>query len=362
MKIECIQEKLMSAVSTVEKIAGKNASLPILSSIVLETNNSNLVLKSTNLDLGIEITIPARIEEEGSVAVSGSILSNFLNGVQGEKIKIETKDSNLKISTSKNTTTIKAVSIEDFPMIPKVKGDNFEVDGGQFVKGLKSVWYSASTSGVKPELSSVYVFCEDGYVVFVATDSFRLAEKKIKIKKSKDFGSILIPFKNIPEIIRVIERAEGDITITLSKNQLACEFDGTYLVSRVIDGVFPDYRQIIPKNETTNIVVLKQDLVQALKISNIFSDKFNQAHIKVDKSLFEITTKNNDIGETSNILEAVVEGEPIEVNFNQKYITDCFQSIETDSITLSFNGANKPVVMKSVPDTSFLYIVMPMNR
>ncbi len=125
MKIECIQEKLMNAVSTVEKIAGKNASLPILSSIVLEANNSNLVLKSTNLDLGIEITIPARIEEEGSLAVSGSILSNFLNGVQGENIKIETKDSNLKISTSKNTTTIKALSIDDFPMIPKVKGYSF---------------------------------------------------------------------------------------------------------------------------------------------------------------------------------------------------------------------------------------------
>lgn len=362
MKIECIQEKLMSAVSTVEKIAGKNASLPILSNIVLETNNSHLVLKSTNLDLGIEVTIPARVEEEGSVAVSGSVLSTFLNGVQGEKIKIESKDTNLKISTSKNNTTIKAVAIDDFPVIPRVKGDSFEVDGGQFVKGLKSVWYSASTSGVKPELSSVYIFCEDGYVVFVATDSFRLAEKKIKVKKSKDFGAILIPFKNIPEIIRVIEKAESDITITLSKNQLACEFEGVYLVSRVIDGIFPDYRQIIPKNETTNIVVLKQDLVQALKISNIFSDKFNQAHIRIDKTLFEITTKNNDIGETANTLEAVIEGDPLEVNFNQKYITDCFQSIETDSVTLSFNGVNKPVVIKSVPDTSFLYIVMPMNR
>lgn len=362
MKIECLQEKLIEAVSTVEKITGKNVSLPILSSIVIEAGKNNLTLKSTNLDLGIEVIVPARIDEAGAVAVSGTILSTFLSGVSGEKIKMELKDSNLKISTSKNNTTIKVLPVDDFPVIPRVEGDTFDLDGKQFIKGLKSVWYSASTSGVKPELSSVYVYCEEGYVVFAATDSFRLAEKKIKIKKSKDFGSILIPFKNVSEIVRVVEKAEGDVKVTLSKNQISCEFENTYLVSRVIDGVFPDYRQIIPKESKTSVVVLKQDLLQALKISNIFSDKFNQVHIKVDATVFEITTKNNDIGDTANQIESVVEGEPIEVNFNQKYITDCFQSIESDSLSLTFNGANKPVVIRSVPDTSFIYIVMPMNR
>lgn len=362
MKIECIQEKLIEAVGTVEKITGKNASLPVLSSIVLEASDTGLLLKTTNLDMGIEVNIPARVDEKGSVAVSGSILVAFLGGVAGEKIKMELKDQNLKVSTSKNTTTIKALPVDDFPVIPRVEGESFEVDAKQFIKGLKSVWYSASTSGVKPELSSVYVYCEEGYVVFVATDSFRLAEKKIKIKKSKDFGSILIPFKNVSEIVRVLEKAEGDVQITLSKNQLSCVFEGVYFVSRVVDGVFPDYRQIIPKGEKTAVTVLKQDLLQALKISNIFSDKFNQVHIKVEPSLFEITTKNNDIGDTSNSVDSVVEGDPIEINFNHKYITDCFQSIETDSLTLAFNGSNRPVVIRSVPDTSFLYLVMPMNR
>lgn len=362
MKIECLQENLIDAVNVVEKITGKNASLPILSSIVIEANQNSLVLKSTNLDMGIEMVVPARIDEPGSVAVSGSVLSNFLSGVSGEKIKMEVKDSNLKISTSKNNTTIKVLPVDDFPVIPRVQGDSFTLDGKQFVKGLKSVWYSASTSGVKPELSSVYIYCEEGYVVFAATDSFRLAEKKVKIKKSKDFGSILVPFKNVSEIVRVIEKADSDVQITLSKNQISCEFESVYLVSRVIDGVFPDYRQIIPKESKTTIVVLKQDLIQALKISNIFSDKFNQVHIRIEPTVFEITTKNNDIGDTSNQVEAVVEGEPIEVNFNQKYITDCFQSIESDSLSLTFNGANKPVVIRSIPDTSFVYIVMPMNR
>jgi DNA polymerase-3 subunit beta len=148
MKIECIQEKLMGAVSTVEKITGKNVSLPILSSIVLEATDAQLMLKATNLDLGIEILLPARIEEKGSVAVSGSILSTFLNGVAGEKIKMELKDQNLKISTSKTNTTIKVLPVDDFPVIPRVQGDSFELDAQQFIKGLKSVWYAASTSGV----------------------------------------------------------------------------------------------------------------------------------------------------------------------------------------------------------------------
>lgn len=362
MKIECLQEKLIKAVTTVEKISTKNASLPILSSLVIETNEAGILLKSTNLDLGVEFIVPAKIEEKGSVAVSASVLLNFLGGLEGEKIKMEVKDSNLKISTSKNNTTIKALPVDDFPMIPKVVGESFDIDGKQFVKGLKSVWYSAATSGIKPELSSVYIYCEDGYVVFVATDSFRLAEKKIKIRKSKDFGNILIPVKNIPEIIRIIENSEGDVTITLSKNQISCSFENVYLVSRVVDGIFPDYKQIVPKDEKTSVVVLKQDLVKALKISNIFSDKFNQIHIKIEQKNFEITTKNNDIGDTLNQIEAVVEGESIEVNFNQKYITDCFQSVDSDSLTLSFSGANRPLVIRSVPDTAFMYIVMPMNR
>lgn len=367
MKIECSQDKLKRAVSLTEKIAGKHMTLPVLSCLLLDSSDNLLTVKSTNIDLGIEIVVPAKVEESGSIAVPAQILNSFISGLvdDNKNIRLATDQNNLKVLTSRSSGTIKTIPSEDFPSIPRISNENnFTINASDFAKGLKSVWYSSSISSIKPELSSVCIYCDGEYVVFVATDSFRLAEKKIKLKKSKDFGQILIPFKNISEIIKVLEEINDDIEVCLDKNQISFNYNGIYLVSRVVDGVFPDYKQIIPKTSTTEVTILKQDLVNSLKLSNIFSDKFNQVNFKVnpnDKSC-EIKTKNNDIGENVSILESVISGEPVEINFNYKYIIDCFQSIDSDSVTLYFNGLNRPMIIVPVSDTSFRYLVMPMNR
>ncbi len=367
MRIECSQEKIKEAVGISRYIVGKNMTLPVLSCFLIETNkNNSLIIISTNLDLGIEIEIPAKIEESGSVAIPGQVFSSFIDSTSDNEksIKIEENQGNIKVITSKNSGIIKTLSTEDFPNIPRIESDNkFTLSASDFVKGLKSTWYSSSISSIKPELSSVYIYCEDEFVIFVATDSFRLAEKKIKMRKSKDFGQILLPYKNITEIIRVLEKVSGDVEVQLEKNQISFTYNGIYLTSRVIDGVFPDYKQIIPKQSLTDITVLKQDLVNALKLSNIFSDKFNQVNIKVPSmKKCEIRTKNNDIGENTSIIDAVITGETIDINFNYKYIIDCFQSIDSDSVTLTLNGMHKPMIISPVSDRTFRYIVMPMNR
>ncbi|MEK7213547.1 MAG: DNA polymerase III subunit beta [Patescibacteria group bacterium] len=368
MKIECVQEKLREGIKYAERITGKHMTLPVLSCLIIDASQkNNIILKATNLDLGIEVTIPAKIEETGIIAINGSIINSFIeNIIGGEKgIKLEVNEGNLKIITQSGSGTIKTVPYEDFPSIPKVSTKiSFLINGEHFVKGLKSVWYSSSISSIKPELSSVYIYCDGEFVVFVATDSFRLAEKKIKMKKNKDFGQILIPYKNIPEIIRTLESINDEIEVCLDKNQISFNYKGVYLISRVIDGVFPDYKQIIPKNNTTEVTVLKQDMINAMKLSNIFSDKFNQINFKINPSqrVCEIKTKNNDIGENITNLDSAITGEFVDINFNCKYIIDCFQSIDSDSICLYFNGLNKPMIIKPVSDTSFRYIVMPMNR
>ena len=368
MKIECVKEKLLEAVTKAEKITGKNLTLPILSSIALETtSNSSVKIKSTNLYLGLEIEVPSKIVTNGKIALSGSVLLNFLSNIPSEsKITIEALENEIFIHTSKTSTKIKSQNYEDFPIIPVVSGGkSLVLDAVEFVEGLKSVWYSAAVSSMKPELSSVYIYSDDqDNLIFVATDSFRLAEKKIKAKKGKEMGSVLIPFKNTPEIIRVLESAKGDVSVSLSSNQLAFSWDGVYLVSRIIDGTFPDYKQIIPKEFKTDITVLKQDLLSSLKLANVFSDSFNQVVMKIipkDK-LFEITTKNSDIGENHNTLDAVIKGDDLTISFNYKYIIDCFQSIHSDSISMQFSGLGKPVLVSGVSDKSFLYIVMPMNK
>ncbi len=368
MNIECIQDRLREAIGYVERVANKHMTLPVLSCILFDASVKNqLTLKATNLDLGIEITIPIKTNETGMMAVPSTTINSFLiNAISDDKgVNLSLSQGNLKISTTRNSGIIKTLSHEDFPSIPKVdNSDNFTIHSGDFVKGLKSVWYSSSISSIKPELSSVYVYCDGEFVVFVATDSFRLAEKKIKIKKSKDFGQILIPYKNIPDIIRVLESLNNEVQVNLDKNQISFTHNGIYMVSRVIDGSFPDYKQIIPKTYATEITVLKQDFINTLKLSNIFSDKFNQINIKAMKSIgkCEIKTKNNDIGENITSLDSSIMGEDIDINFNYKYIIDCFQSIESDSINLMFNGLNKPMVIVPISDTSFRYLVMPMNR
>ncbi len=153
--------------------------------------------------------------------------------------------------------------------------------------------------------------------------------------------------------------------MSMSKNLVSFEGMGVRVVSRVIDGTFPDYRQIIPKGFMTEVVVLKDDLLNALKISNIFSDKFSQTRLLVDpkKGLFEIQSKNNDVGENKTSVDAALSGDPVEVTFNYRYVVDCFQSIDADSVSLQFNGTGRPMVIRPVSsDQTFLYLVMPMNR
>jgi len=365
MKLECEMEKIKNSISQVERITGKNLTLPVLNSVLLIASGKSLKLRSTNLSLGIEIEIPAKIEKEGIVAVSGSVLGSiFSNIFQNESIHLESIDGNLLIKTKKSKIKLKGQVHTDFPTIPIVSGDSFNLDAKKLTEGIKSVYYGSSISDIKPEISSVFIYSNEDNLVFVSTDSFRLAEKKIKLKGLKEIPGILIPFKNISEILRVFGEVQGEIKVCFNKNQISFSTDDIYLTSRVIDGVFPDYRQIIPKEFKTDAVVLKQDLLNALKLSNIFSDKFNQLNlsIKPKEKIFELSSANNDIGENKTYLDAAISGESIELGFNYKYFLDCFQSINTDSLSIKFNQSSKPIVVGGVSDNSFIYLIMPMNR
>lgn len=366
MKFECVLEKLKEAIQKVEKITQKNSTLPILCCVLLEVYKNTLTVKATNLDLGVEITIPVKSHTDGVVAVPANILSQFLGGVVGEKsANIYMEGEVLHLETSKSKTTIKTFPADDFPSIPRVEdGKEFEIESKDFVKGLKAVWYAASISSIKPELSSVYIYENSNELVFVATDSFRLAEKKVKCKKSIDMPAILIPNKNVSEILRVLDGFSEEVTLTVSSNQIVFTSNSFYLTSRVVEGNFPDYKQIIPKEFKTNVVALKVDILNSLKATNVFLDSFNQVRFNIEPKAkkIEVSAKNGEVGQNTVSFGAVLDGEDVSVGFNYKYISDCFQSIDSDSVSFDFGGSNKPLVIKGVSDNSFLYLVMPMNR
>ena len=365
MKIECKIEDLKNKISQVEKITGKNLTLPILSSVLLIASGKSIKLRATNLSLGIEVEIPAKIEKVGVLAVSGSVLNGiFSNFYQNENVSFEDVDGNLLIQNKKSKIKIKCQQSDDFPTIPRVSGEEFEIDAKKLIDGIKSVYYSSSFSDIKPEISSVFIYTQEDNLCFVSTDSFRLAEKKIKIKGIKEIAGILIPFKNVSEILKIFGEYNGSLKISFNKNQISFSSDNIYLTSRVIDGVFPDYRQIMPKTSSSSAVVLKQDLLNALKISNIFSDKFNQVNLKVSpkEKIFEMSSLNNDVGENKTYVDAAMEGESVELSFNYKYFLDCFPSITTDSVAIKFSSPASPMVITPVSDSSFTYLIMPMNR
>lgn len=368
MKIETTKEKLADALQKAEKITAKNANLPVLKCILLEASKGSLFVRSTNLDIGLEISVPVKIEEEGVVAVPGNVLSSYISQLPNDKsITIEHKEGGLKVSTLKNSTTIKTFSPEEYPPIPKVDTDtskSFKIDAGAFVSGLKAVWYSSANSNIKPELSSVRIYPLNHDLVFVATDGFRLAEKKVKIDQMPDFTHILIPVRNAAEIIRIFDGIDEIVEVFIDDNQIAIKSSHIYLVSRTIEGNFPDYKAIIPKEFVSSVVVLKQDLVNAFKINTLFSDSFYHISLSVDPEdkKFTLSTKNNDIGESSTDVPSTISGEKLSINFNYRYINDCLASVSTDSLSFDFSGSNKPLVIKPIQDTSFLYLVMPMNR
>ncbi|MDO8565533.1 MAG: DNA polymerase III subunit beta [bacterium] len=366
MKIECIKEQLEEAFNKADKIAGKNQTLPILSGFYLDARQNSLVIKSTNLDLGISITVPVKVTEPGIVVVPAHIISSFISSLSNDRnITLTTKDQVLEIKTKSTKTNLKILPSEEFPIIPEIGDDkNFSIPARDFVFGIRSVIYAAAVGSIKPELSSISITHEGEFLVFAATDSFRLAEKKIRIKKVPHFKQILVPQKNAQEIIKIFDHGEEEISISIEEHQMALRSGGIYLTSRIVEGTFPDYRQIIPKESTSTATLLKQDLINSLKTSLIFSDTFNQLTLRLSPTgkIFEIESKNATVGESVHSVDAVLEGQDISINVNHRYFTDCFQSITSDSISLSFSGQAKPIVVRGVSDTSFLYLVMPMNQ
>lgn len=365
MKVECQINKIRNALITAERMTGKNLTLPVLGSVFFEVKNKTLKIRATNLNIGIEIEVPAKIIKEGSVAIRGDVLSSLFSNLPPESnVYFDLINGNLSVKTKTSTILIKSIPSDDFPTIPVVSGLNFTIPSRKLVEGIKAVYYGASISDIKPEINSIYFYPNEDMLIFVSTDSFRLAEKKVKIKQKLSFDGIIIPYKSAVEIMKVFDDIDDDINISIHENQIAITGGGIYFTSRITDGTYPDYKLIIPKKPNTEAVVLKQDLISSLKVSNVFSDRFNQVTMKIKPSekVFEIESNNQDVGENITILAGALSGDDVSANFNYKYILDCFSSVSTDSVTLSLSGNNKPMVIKPIGDASFMYLVMPMNR
>ncbi len=365
MKISTTKEKILNAVLIAERLAGKKESLPILACILLEAVK-DLVLRSTNLEAGVEIQVPAEISEKGSVAVPAAILSQTLRSVSGDKITLSTDEGNLLLESRGTKTLIKAIPHEEFPALPaETKKGGLSLSRERLMHGIQAVSYAASPSMIRPDLGSIYIAIKDGALVAVATDSFRLAEKTVSETGSKQTSELLIPLRHAQELVHVLERVESEmVTLSSEDAQLGLTADGTRFVSRVVDANFPNYKEIIPKKFTTEATMLKSDLAEMLKKARVFSgnDQHVGLHIYPKKKIFSATARSADVGEMSDSIDAALSGEDLDINFHIGYLAECLPSIASDSVVLGFAGAGKPLVVRGVSDQSFMYLVMPLNR
>jgi DNA polymerase-3 subunit beta len=241
---------------------------------------------------------------------------------------------------------------------------SFTTKSADLVRAIRSVAYCASVSAIKPELQSILFYGEAGKLVAVATDSFRLAEKTIPLKSGGSIPELLLPAKNAAELMRILDGVSDDIEIYYNENQLSTHTNNIYYTSRLLDGSFPNYRQIIPKSFSTEAVVLREDMASALKSLSVFADKFAQVSLAIEpsKKLVLLTSRNPDVGEQISTIKAAIKGEQIIVSFNGRYLADSLQSIAGDCVRMHSNGPGKAMLIKDAADESFMYLAMPMNR
>ncbi len=373
MKLTCDKKELGTALQIVMRVVNTSATLESLQGVLVVVKDKITTIRSTNLEVGVEVVIPAVDTKEGSILVNPKALIESIKYSESKKVTITKSDddssgSTILINLDTGKTKLKVLNSEDFPNIPKQNtGEKVQLKVGNIINGVRSVLYSVSHSVIKPELASVYVWQDGQQLVFVATDSFRLAEKRVNQNiNTTDDLSILIPQKNTQDLVGILEQLDEDelVDVYIDKDQFSLYAKNIYITLRTIDGAFPDYQKIIPTDPTTEVTVLKQDLSQIIKKAGVFSDKFNKIviNIDVDTKKVVISTLDGDFGETEDSVSGVIEGVGSSMSLNHRYMSDCLQSIHSDSVVLSFFGQGKPMVVRGVGDKSFTYLVMPMNN
>jgi len=371
MKIICSQERFKKGLNIVQNIIGKNLTLPILNNILLSINEKQLKLSTTDLELAITSYIQCKIEKKGNITIPAKTLFNFVSNLPNKKIEINIKNKIINLKCENYKSSINGLDAKDFPIIPQLKNKPIlEINSFKLKKILEQISNFVSFSDIRPEINGVlFDFSSEKKSKFIATDSFRLGEKTIslKINKSKgfDLNSIIIPYKTIQELIRIIGNQEKDeiIKIILEDNQILFKSFDFELISKLIKGNYPNYKQLITDQFETNILVEKEEFVKAIKLSSFFSSKINDVRLKIDskKSLIEIFSQDIELGENLSKIKAEIKGKNTEIVFNYKYLLDGLNSIDSKRIFLGFNGETSPGIIKPERDASFIYVVMPIK-
>ncbi len=372
MKITILKNNLKTGLHIVEKIANKNINLPILESVLMSTEKNFLVLSTTNLEIAIKCWILAKIEKTGSITTPVKFFSNYISSLELDKISLKEEGNFLNIENENFQAKIKISKTEDFPLFPPFDEKDFiQVNTISFIEGLKQVVEIASLSQIKPEISGILLILNPDFMKLVATDSFRLAEKTIFFeKKITKETSFILPQRTARELINIFSDKKGKLVIYFSKNQIVFEFlvdeitqPRIQIFSRLIEGEYPDYQEIIPKKHSTQLTVSRLTFLNQIKTAGLFCGKVNEIKLKINpkKKTTEIFSQNPDLGENKSFFPGEVKGENIETSFNWRFLIEGLSNMKSQEVIFELSSEEGPAILKPVGDQSYFYVIMPIK-
>lgn len=375
MKIICKQQDLSRGLSAVSHAVSGRSTLPILANILLATDHGRLKLSATNLEIGINCWVEAQIVEEGTTTVPAKLITDFVNSLPQAAVEMTLlEDSHtLNIKSLRSSANIKGMDAAEFPQIPSNEGGEppVQLDAHQLKEMIEQVAFAAANDDSRPVLTGVLVQVGDEKITFAAADSFRLAVRVADLAgDGHPRGDILIPARTLTELARILP-ADGpvEMIVTPNRSQVLFHTPNLDLVSRLIDGTFPPFRNIIPKESSTRAVVETKEFAAAVKSSALFArDSSNIARVKINTAedgqeagSITIEATAEDLGDNVSTINAAIDGPSLEVIFNVKYLADVLSAIVTPEVALEASSANKPGVLKPVGPNDHTYVIMPMH-
>jgi len=369
MKIVILKNNLKDGLLAVQQAVAINPSnLPVLKNVLIKTIGNKVKIATTNLELAATKLVSGKIVEEGGLTIPFNTLYNIINNTNSEKINLERNNNNLIFKTDNYEARIQGIKEEEFPIIPPIKTDNYlEINPVIFKKAVGKVINAAQISEIKPEISGLLFDYQITLLKLVATDTFRLAEKIINASQfNSNFNysfKVIIPLVTINEIIKVINN-ESPLKIYISDNQILFQSGDLEVISRLIDGNYPEYEQIVPKNFKTELIIDRDHLNSAVRLVSTFSGRANEVNLSLkNDKVMEVYITNQFLGENNYLIPIKVNGDSFnEITFNWRYLNDGLKTIDSNNLVLGVNDSAKPVIIKSADDNSHFYILMPIKN
>jgi len=375
MKVSCLQENLAEGLGIVGRAVSPRSTLPVLGNVLVATDGGRLKLSATDLEVGINCWIGAKVEEEGATTVPARTFIDLVNALPPGQVDLElvVRTQTLNLRAARSEANIKGIDAQEFPIValPDEEAQGIPIEPDVLRSAIEQVAFAAATDESRPILTGVLAQFENETLTLAAADGFRLSVRSVTLPDavSEPF-SIIIPAQALTELRRVSGEQEEEVTIhvTPERNQVIFELADVVLVSQLIDGNFPDYRQIIPRERTTHTVLDTAPFLKACKMAQIFArDAANISRIQVESGSelepgqVRVSATSAETGEDVSELDASVEGEDVEVAFNVNYLIDVLSVVDAAQVALDTTTSSSPGVIRPVADDTFTHVIMPMH-